>query len=776
MVLCLTMFSVVAQNKFWDKRFGGTAEDLLSAVVATPDGGYLLGGTSRSDQNGDKSQPQPPGTWWPLDFWVVRIDASGNKVWDKSFGDIGLDKLTSIVNTTDNGFLLFGSGWLDGHDDYIVIKIDANGNVIWNERYDNGWHESLTSVVSTADNGFVLAGFSYSATEEDDYVIWLVKIDADGVLVWERVEQNYNILNTMIVTAEGGFLTGGRFALSNDEGPTVDYWINKTESNGDLLWEKSFGGSGSDVLSRLLSTSDGGYLLGGSSNSAQGGDKSQPSQGGDDYWIVKVDANGNKQWDKRFGGSGTDNLQLLLATLDGGYLLGGSSNSGQNGDKGQPSWGGDDYWIVKIDGSGQKIWDKRFGGSMNDLIAAMIPTFDAGFVVGGSSDSGQDGDKTQPSRGGLDYWVVKVDGNQMNQVINFPPVPDKTFGDAPFSLAATATSGLPVAYAIAPGSEAFVSIEGNVVTLLQPGTATIIALQPGNTFYHPAVPDSVSFAISSPYCFAFTVSNFIQGRTKQGKVVEAIRSNAQLALGAPQDNDTYNFVSLGFGGSITLELSDPLYDNNGYDPDFILVETSFGRADEKCFAGGNTFNYPETVVIEVSDGTTWKSLPDSYCRTSFVDISSVITESFQHVKFIRIKDFSNKEYFESNADGFDVDGLIVCPEEVRKAFATYTNGRVAGANVWDAAFFNRAPNEADDNDEAIKVFPNPAREQITVEFLSEVETHESLQIISVIGVIKRNNLNQLQVGKNVLTEDVANLTPGVYLIKVGTRAVRFVKE
>jgi len=280
----------------------------------------------------------------------------------------------------------------------------------------------------------------------------------------------------------------------------------------------------------------------------------------------------------------------------------------------------------------------------------------------------------------------------------------------------------------------------------------------------------------TPNCFAYQVSNFTQGKTKQGKVIEAIRSNPQLALGAPQENDMYNFVSLGFGGSLTLELEQPLHDNNGYEPDFILVETSFGRADQKCFAGGSTFNYPETAVIEVSDGVTWRSLPDSYCRTSFIDISSVIDANFPYVKRIRIKDFSNKDFFEANADGFDVDGIIVCPEAVQLAFTEYTNNRAAGSRLWDGAFFNRAPNEATDIAGALRVYPNPTVKQISIEFFSEQETNVPVQVISAVGTEQTNSYHQLRKGWNVLTEDVTKLSPGVYVIRVGNQSARFVRE
>lgn len=180
-------------------------------------------------------------------------------------------------------------------------------------------------------------------------------------------------------------------------------------------WDYRFGGSDEDLLESLQQTSDGGCIAGGYSRSEISGDKTQSNQGFADYWIVKTDANGLKQWDARFGGNGRDQLVTVLQTNDGGYLLGGNSESGQNGDKSQTSRGGADYWIVKTNSSGIKQWDARYGGNENDWLRSMNKTSDSGYILGGFSYSGIGGDKTEDSRGVADYWMVKIDANGNKQ-------------------------------------------------------------------------------------------------------------------------------------------------------------------------------------------------------------------------------------------------------------------------------------------------------------------------------------------------------------------------
>ncbi|HEX8532156.1 MAG TPA: GEVED domain-containing protein, partial [Cytophagales bacterium] len=203
--------------------------------------------------------------------------------------------------------------------------------------------------------------------------------------------------------------TSGQMCEYAAWGETEDYTITIADPVvASSQWNKRFGGTGADSFSKVIRTADGGYLLGGYSASGTGGDKSESSRGGIDMWIVKTDAAGNKLWDKRYGGTGDDYLSTLITTSDGGYLLAGASFSGIGGDKSQDSRGSGDYWVVKIGSTGTKQWDKRFGGSAHDDVRAVLQLPTGEYLLAGHSASGLSGDKTQSSRGGQDYWVVKI--------------------------------------------------------------------------------------------------------------------------------------------------------------------------------------------------------------------------------------------------------------------------------------------------------------------------------------------------------------------------------
>jgi hypothetical protein len=154
-------------------------------------------------------------------------------------------------------------------------------------------------------------------------------------------------------------------------------------------------------------------LLAGYSNSGISGEKFQPSRGGIDYWVVMINATGAKQWEQAFGGTADDYLFSALKSIDGSFLLAGTSNSGRSGDKSESSQGGNDYWVVKITNKGKKQWDKRFGGADNEILRSVIKTSqngipDDGYLLAGYSKSAISGDKSQDCRGGYDYWVVKT--------------------------------------------------------------------------------------------------------------------------------------------------------------------------------------------------------------------------------------------------------------------------------------------------------------------------------------------------------------------------------
>jgi hypothetical protein len=224
-------------------------------------------------------------------------------------------------------------------------------------------------------------------------------------------------------TADYGFILAGS-SLSNksgnkseDNNGDLDYWIWKMKENGDLDWQKNFGGFGSDFLQSIALTRDGGFILAGTSASEKGANKLEDSRGNDDFWIIKLDAKGNQDWQKTIGGSSQEKMQSIYQTRDGGYIIGGSSSSEKSGEKTIDGFGNLDYWIVKLDSKGIIKWQKTFGGIYMDELRSIEPTKDGGYIVGGYSNSPSSGNKTDDNKGIGDYWVIKLDkdGNEQWQ-------------------------------------------------------------------------------------------------------------------------------------------------------------------------------------------------------------------------------------------------------------------------------------------------------------------------------------------------------------------------
>jgi hypothetical protein len=278
-------------------------------------------------------------------------------------------------------------------------------------------------VIETTDGGYLLGGSSFSGisgdkTEaSDDYLdYWVVKLDGSGNILWQNtiVGNGGDYLNSVIETTDGGYMLGGSSSsgISGDKTEVnqgfSDYWVLKLDESGNIMWQNTIGGNEDEQLPSVIETTDGGYLLGGYSYSGISGDKTEASQGSYDYWVVKLDESGNIEWQNTIGGNFDDVLLSVIQTTDGCYLLGGYSFSGISGDKTQASQGAHDYWVIKLDGSGNILWQNTIGGNDDDYLFSVIQTTDGGYLLGGSSFSGVSGDKTEASKGYNDYWVVKL--------------------------------------------------------------------------------------------------------------------------------------------------------------------------------------------------------------------------------------------------------------------------------------------------------------------------------------------------------------------------------
>lgn len=316
-------------------------------------------------------------------------------------------------------FLLLCSALL-----FLCIALYAQIPKIWDKRYGGTSIEIIKTINSLENGKLIIGGFSSSNINGDktvasygDYDYWIVCADSNGNKLWDAAfgGNNDDELSAIIQAKDGGFLMGGS-STSGISGTKTqscvgsnDYWVVKTDSLGNYQWDKRFGGTQFDELASICNTHDGGYLLAGSSGSGANGDKTQSCWGEHDFWVVKIDSLGTKLWDKRFGGTDDDICYAAYQISDHGYILSGYSDSGTNGDKSQISLGSYDYWAVRIDSVGTKIWDKRFGTSSADYARSGVSDGHDGVVIGGFTSAGINGDKTQGSWGEDDYWLVHVD-------------------------------------------------------------------------------------------------------------------------------------------------------------------------------------------------------------------------------------------------------------------------------------------------------------------------------------------------------------------------------
>jgi hypothetical protein len=349
---------VQAPSWEWFKTFGGSEDDSGSSVQQTSDGGFILVGDTWSFGAGE------------ADVWLIKTDASGNKLWEKTFGGIRDDRGHSVQQTSDGGFILLG--WTESFDareaDVWLIKTDASGNIEWDRTFGGSDRDKGSSVQQTSDGGFILVGYteSFGAGWAD---VWLIKTDADGNKLWDRTFGGSGLDSGSSVqqTSDGGFILVG-YTTSFGAGG-FDVWLIKTDADGNKLWEKTFGGSGRDWGSSVQQTSDGGFILVGYTTSFGAGD----------VWLIKTDANGNKQWDRTFGGSDWDEGWSVQQTRDGGFIIVGWTWSF--------GAGGPDVWLIKTDANGNKQWDRTFGGSDWDWGFSVQQTSDGGFIIVGSTES-----------------------------------------------------------------------------------------------------------------------------------------------------------------------------------------------------------------------------------------------------------------------------------------------------------------------------------------------------------------------------------------------------
>jgi len=420
--------SLYAQEILWEKSYGGIHSEYLMDAQSTADYGFILAGSSLSGKTGNKKQENNNN----LDYWIWKMDERGNLDWQKSFGGMGADFLLCIKNTTDGGFILAGTSTSMksgdkkddsfGEEDFWIIKLNAKGDEEWQKTIGGFGQDILKVIHQTKDGGYIVGGSSESAISglktgphfgSMDY--WILKLNSSGFIEWQKTYggQFRDQLETIIPTQDEGYIVGGwsNSPISGNKNENClgqgDYWILKLDKNGEIEWQKTFGGEEDDHLYVLLECKNGGYLAAGNSQSHTSGNKEKANGKGTDFWIIKLTVTGEFDWQNTYDFGQTDVLTSVVESNDGSFLVGGHAKTENTGLLKADKRGVNDFIALKIDAKGEEKWRQTVGSGGDEILKKLIETRDGGYVLAGTSRGDPSRDKNT-GQGLSDFWVVKL--------------------------------------------------------------------------------------------------------------------------------------------------------------------------------------------------------------------------------------------------------------------------------------------------------------------------------------------------------------------------------
>jgi hypothetical protein len=389
-LLCSSLVASVAAASMWSQTYGGTGNDYAYSVVATFDGGYAVAGSTESFGAGGE------------DFWLVKTDEFGNMEWNQTYGGAEDDVACSLVATSDGGYAIAGSTGSSGagQADFWLVKTDVFGDMQWNQTYGGAASDIACSLVATSDGGYAIVGYTNSFGA-GVYDFWLVKTDAAGNMQWNKTYggQWGDYPSSVVAASDGGYaiigLTWSRYDYVIDLTPP-EVWLIKTDSLGNMQWNKTYGlGTYYESAYSLVTTSDGGYAIASTTYSIESEQFSYAD-------LFKTDALGNVQWNQtyqemlnRTPEEPWGEFFSLIATSDGGYAIAGTTSPLGVGDG--------DFWLVKTDTLGNAEWNQTYGGTAYDVAYSVIEALDGGYALCGATMSF--------GAGGYDVWLVKTDEN-----------------------------------------------------------------------------------------------------------------------------------------------------------------------------------------------------------------------------------------------------------------------------------------------------------------------------------------------------------------------------
>lgn len=423
----------------WDKNFGGSDYELGKRIEKTTDGGYIIGGISASMDGDVTGNHADDPTWLTHDIWAIKVDAEFNIEWEKCLGGTKYEDLYDMKVTPDGGFIFVG--YTDSYDgdvtgnhgnpegftgDGWVVKLDSEGNIEWTRCLGGIVSESIYSVLFTPEGDYILAGFTDS--QDGDVVtplnggldLWIVRLNEQGEITSARTYggSSYEEPTSADILDNGNYIVSvqtysndGDVAIFNGTpGSDSDAWIVEFNAEGEIVWQGTYGGSNMDKAWKVMATPDNGLLIGGYAASEDGNINIPNIAQSLDFWVIKLDAERNVEWQNKYGGSGNDNLFNMVVDQDG-YILMGSTNSTDLGE-GAEFKGVYDQLIMKINFEGELQWMKTIGGTDVENAEAVTIDDEGNYIVAGYTQS-FDGDVTN-NYGMGDVWIVKLEVEEMN--------------------------------------------------------------------------------------------------------------------------------------------------------------------------------------------------------------------------------------------------------------------------------------------------------------------------------------------------------------------------
>lgn len=351
-------YKINAQITF-QKTYGGIYFERAWSLQQTSDGGYIITGETASYTTGYS------------DVYLIKTNAVGDTVWTKTFGGSGDETGFSVRQTSDGGYIISGeTGFGAGDYSVFLIKTDTNGNLVWSKTYGGPGFNYGYCVDQTDDGGYIISGFGENVNGGSVADVYLIKTNANGYPLWRHIyggvyqDRGYCVKHT----TDGGYIITG-YTAKNTFGD-YDVYLIKTDSIGTLLWSKSYGGYDYDEGKYVLQTTDGGYIIVGLTASF--------GVGNTDVYLIRTDSTGSVLWSNTYGSFGYDGGISIQPTTDGGFIITGYTSFG-----GGPV----DAYLIKINPTGGMLWTKNFGGANEEWVNFGQQTTDGGYIIGGYTET-----------------------------------------------------------------------------------------------------------------------------------------------------------------------------------------------------------------------------------------------------------------------------------------------------------------------------------------------------------------------------------------------------